>query len=108
MVEKRQPIKRERCPTLREGMTGVITQMARMEQQLIAHGQLLERIESEYKSRMSAYEKELKENCVTADTALFEARNNTDRSNIIIWVIGGITLFLTTALAIILQVILTR
>lgn len=108
MVEKRERIVREQYPTLRQSMAMVLTQVARMEKQLGAHVQLLERIESQYKERMVEYDKKLDANCVTADTALFEARNNTDRSNIIIWVIGGVTVFLTTSLAIILQVILTR
>jgi hypothetical protein len=100
--------KRLSRPPMVNSMASLIAGLARVEEQMKAHVSLLERIELQYNERMANEEKRLQATCVTADTALFEARNNTDRIDIMKWVIGGVTIFLTTALAIILQVILTR
>ncbi len=100
--------KRQPRPSMTESMASLITGLARVEERMEAQVQLLQRIELQWNERISNQEKELQATCVTADTALFEARNNTDRIDIMKWVIGGVTIFLTTALAIVMQVILTR
>lgn len=95
-------------PNLRDDMASVITELARIQEQMSAHVNLLQRIELQYNERMANNEKLLQENCVTADTALYEARNNTDRIDIMKWVIGGITIVLTSGLGIVLEYLLRK
>ncbi len=108
MVKETTVSKHKLGVTFRDDLSSVITSLARIEEQMKAHVDVLRRLELQYDERLANHEKELKAICVIADTALFEARNNTDRIDIMKWVVGGITLFLTTAMAIIMQGLLTR